>query len=287
MNRKRQPPPMIQVEDLQKHYGDHPALAGVSFVVAPMEIYGYLGPNGAGKTTTIRILTGLTQRDGGNVRLNGCSIDHNPIKYKSQFGIVPQYPNLDLDLSVENNLFIHGRLYGMSRREITRRCDELLDEMGLGEKRRVPVKKLSGGQKRRLLIARALLHRPKIVFMDEPSVGLDPAIRRGLWGIIKKIKEDGATIFLTTHYIDEAEFLADRVAFLDAGRIVAEGKPTDLMAEIGVWAIDILQSNRIQSFYFQTRQEANQWAASQEKEFTLRRVNLEDAFLTKTGRKVT
>ena len=286
MIRNGEKPSMVEVEGLRKRFGSHTALDGVSFRVAPGEIYSYLGPNGAGKTTTIRILTGLTRRSGGNVRLNGCSIDDNPLAYKAQFGLVPQHTNLDVDLSVEENLFIHGRLYGMSRREILERSHELLNEMELTEKPRSPVKKLSGGQKRRLLIARALLHRPRIVFMDEPSVGLDPAIRRSLWGIIKKIKEDGATVFLTTHYIEEAEFLADRVAFLDAGRIVAEARPAELMAEIGAWAIDILQSNRIQSFYFQTRREANQWAASQEKEFTLRRVNLEDAFLAKTGKKV-
>lgn len=277
---------MVEVEGLRKSFGSHIALDGVSFQIRPGEIYSYLGPNGAGKTTTIRILTGLARRDSGEVRLNGYSIDGNPLEYKSQFGLVPQHTNLDVDLSVEENLVIHGKLYGMAMKEILRRTGKLLQEMDLEDKQKTTVKKLSGGQRRRLLIARSLLHRPKVLFMDEPSVGLDPAIRRSLWGIIKKIKEDGATVFLTTHYIEEAEFLADRVAFLDAGRIVAEARPADLMAEIGSWAIDILQENRIQSFYFKTRQEANRWAALQEKEFTLRRVNLEDAFLAKTGKKV-
>ncbi len=286
MNRADDKSSMIEVQNLRKRFGSYTALDGVSFQVKPGEIYSYLGPNGAGKTTTIRILTGLARRDSGKVRLNGCSIDDNPLEYKTNFGLVPQHTNLDVDLSVEENLVIHGRLYGMSGREISARIDELLKEMELGNKRKITVKKLSGGQKRRLLIARALLHHPKILFLDEPSVGLDPAIRRSLWGVIKKIKGDGATVFLTTHYIEEAEFLADRVAFLDAGRIVADARPADLMAEIGTWAIDILQLNRIQSFYFRTRQEANQWAASQESEFTLRRVSLEDAFLAKTGKKV-
>ncbi len=277
---------MVEVEGLRKSFGSHIALDGVSFQIRPGEIYSYLGPNGAGKTTTIRILTGLARRDSGEVRLNGYSIDGNPLEYKSQFGLVPQHTNLDVDLSVEENLVIHGKLYGMAMKEILRRTGKLLQEMDLEDKQKTTVKKLSGGQRRRLLIARSLLHRPKVLFMDEPSVGLDPAIRRSLWGIIKKIKEDGATVFLTTHYIEEAEFLADRVAFLDAGRIVAEARSADLMAEIGSWAIDILQENRIQSFYFKTRQEANRWAALQEKEFTLRRVNLEDAFLAKTGKKV-
>lgn len=277
---------MIEVNNLQKRFGGHTALVGVSFRVEPGMIYSYLGPNGAGKTTTIRILTGLTRRDSGKVRLNGHDIDNNPLEYKAQFGLVPQHTNLDADLSVEENLIIHGRLYRMSGRDISRRIVDLLDYMELSERRHTIVKRLSGGQKRRLLIARALLHSPRILFLDEPSVGLDPAIRRSLWGVIKKIKNEGTTIFLTTHYIEEAEFLAERVALLDAGRIVAEDSPANLMAAIGKWAIDMLESNHIRSFYFQTQQEARQWAAAQEGEFTLRRVNLEDAFLTLTGKKV-
>ena len=174
----------------------------------------------------------------------------------------------------------------MSRQEFFKRCSEVLKDIGLSNRRGMLVKKLSGGQKRRLLIARALLHRPKILFLDEPSVGLDPAIRRSLWGIIKKIKGDGATVFLTTHYIEEAEFLADRVAFLDEGRIVAEDTPTRLMSEIGAWAIDTLESNRIQSYYFESREQAKKWASENKGEFTLRRVNLEDAFLARTGKKM-
>ncbi|NOZ88197.1 MAG: ATP-binding cassette domain-containing protein [Deltaproteobacteria bacterium] len=277
---------MIEVANLQKKFNSHTALAGVSFRVEPGEIYSYLGPNGAGKTTTIRILTGLTRSDDGIARLNGYSINDNPLEYKAQFGLVPQHTNLDADLSVQENLVIHGWLYGMARQEIKLRIDELLDYIGLIDRRKTLVKRLSGGQKRRLLIARALLHRPKVLFLDEPSVGLDPAIRRSLWGVIKKVKGEGATVFLTTHYIEEAEFLADRVAFLDAGSIVTEDKPAHLMSQIGEWAIDTLQSKHIRSFYFQTRLEAEKWASVHEGEFTLRRVNLEDAFLAKTGKKV-
>jgi ABC-type Na+ transport system ATPase subunit NatA/soluble P-type ATPase len=188
---------MIQVNNLQKSFGDRSALAGVSFRVGPGEIYGYLGPNGAGKTTTIRILTGLNRRDRGTVHLNGHDIERDPVACKAQFGLVPQHTNLDADLSVAENLIVHGRLHHMPMETILQRIGELLDYLELGGRLNVIVKDLSGGLKRRLLIARALLHGPKILFLDEPSVGLDPAIRRSLWGIIKKIKNDGTTVFLT------------------------------------------------------------------------------------------
>ncbi len=277
---------MIQVENLQKKFGARPALAGVSFRVGSGEIYAYLGPNGAGKTTTIRILTGLTRRDGGAVRLNGYDIEENPLACKAQFGLVPQHTNLDADLSVEENLIIHGCLHHMMPGDIILRIGELLDYMEMRDRRHAIVKGLSGGLKRRLLIARALLHAPKILFLDEPSVGLDPAIRRSLWGFIKRIKSDGATIFLTTHYIEEAEFLAQRVAFLDAGKIVAEDSPANLMAAIGDWAVDYLDDNRLQTVYFRSRAEAGDYVLGRANGCTVRRVNLEDAFLSMTGRKI-
>ncbi len=277
---------MIEVTNLTKQFGSRTALAGVSFRVGGGEIYAYLGPNGAGKTTTIRILTGLTRRDGGGVRLNGYDIEKNPLECKSQFGLVPQHTNLDADLSVEENLLIHGLLHHMERREITRKTGELLEYMEMSDRRQTVVKGLSGGLKRRLLIARALMHAPRVLFMDEPTVGLDPAIRRSIWGFIKKIRNDGATIFLTTHYIEEAEFLADRVAFLDVGKIVAEDTSANLMATIGQWAVDYLDDSRLQTSYFKSREEAGDYVLNRASGCTVRRVNLEDAFISMTGRKI-
>ena len=261
-------------------------LSDVSFQIGAGEIFAYLGPNGAGKTTTIRILTSLTRRDGGEVRLNGYDMDRDPLKCKAQFGLVPQYTNLDAELSVMENLIIHGRLHHMKRQEIASRTEELLEYMEMSDRRQSIVKSLSGGLKRRLLIARALLHAPKILFLDEPSVGLDPTIRRSIWGIIKKIKNDGATIFLTTHYIEEAEFLADRVAFLDHGKIVVEDSPMRLMATIGDWAVDYLDDSRLRTAFFRSRDEAGDYARTQASGCTVRRVNLEDAFIAMTGRKI-
>ena len=277
---------MIEVTDLTRKFGSKAALAGVSFSVGAGEIYAYLGPNGAGKTTTIRILTSLTRRDGGTVRLNNFDIEKNPLETKSQFGLVPQHTNLDTDLSAEQNLLIHGLLHHMDRQAISKRTGELLDYMEISDRRHALVKSLSGGLKRRLLIARALLHTPRILFMDEPTVGLDPAIRRSIWGIIKKIRNDGATIFLTTHYIEEAEFLADRVAFLDAGKIVAEDTSANLMAAIGQWAVDYLDDSRLQTAYFTSREEAGDYVLKRANGCTVRRVNLEDAFISMTGRKI-
>jgi len=158
--------------------------------------------------------------------------------------------------------------------------------MEISDRRHALVKSLSGGLKRRVLIARALLHTPRILFMDEPTVGLDPAIRRSIWGYIKKIRNDGATIFLTTHYIEEAEFLADRVAFLDAGKIVAEDTSARLMAAIGQWAVDYLDDSHLQTAYFTSREEAGDYVLKRANGCTVRRVNLEDAFIAMTGRKM-
>ena len=277
---------MIRIENLRKTYGKTQALGDIDLHVPAGELFAYLGPNGAGKTTTIRILTGLTRLSGGTAALNGHEIGAQSTAAKRQCGLVPQHINLDSELTVGENLDIHGRLFGMPAATRKQRITELLTCVELSDRVHSLVKQLSGGLKRRVMIARALMHSPRILFLDEPTVGLDAAIRRRIWSLIKQIQQQGTTIFLTTHYIEEAEFLADRVAFLESGRIVAVDSPAALMAGVGHWAVDGVTEAGMQSAYFPSREAAQAAGAARHSGFTLRRVNLEDAFLTLTGKKV-
>ncbi len=277
---------VIRIKKLEKVYGNTAALKGVDLNIKRGELFAYLGPNGAGKTTTIRILTGVTRLTAGKGMLNGYDIEKQGLAAKNQYGLVPQHINLDTELTVYENLRVHGWLHQMSRSIIGQRMSELLNYIELDEKRYTLIKKLSGGMKRRVMIARALLHAPKILFLDEPTVGLDASIRRRIWALIKKIQQDGVTIFLTTHYIEEAEFLAQRVAFIDKGKIVALDTPHNLMNGIGTWAVDRFKPGGMGTLYFKTQQEAKQYAARGQNGFAVRRVNLEDAFLKMTGKKV-
>lgn len=274
----------IEIRGLKKRYGAIDALKGIDLHVRQGELFSFLGPNGAGKSTTIRILTGLTKMTSGQVMLNGFDINSEPMEAKRQFGVVQQQVNLDQELSVRENLDIHGQLYGMGHRDRRGRIAELLDLMDMEHRSDTLVKHLSGGLKRRVMFARALLHSPSILFLDEPTAGLDAAIRRRIWGIIKEIQRNGTTIFLTTHHIEEAEFLSDRVAFLDEGRVVAVGTPQGLKRGIGRWAVDQVDSGRLFTTYFSDRDQAV--AFRRDGGFTLREVNLEDAFLQLTGKKV-
>jgi ABC-2 type transport system ATP-binding protein len=277
---------MIRFEKLCKRYKQLEALKGVSLSVNEGELFAYLGPNGSGKTTTIKILTCLAVPTAGDAWLNGFHTEKESIQAKRQCGLVPQNVNLDNELTVRENLDFHGKLFRMPRRERTKRIFELLEYIEIEDRMNSPVKSLSGGLRRRVMIARALMHWPKILFLDEPTVGLDPAIRRRIWSLIKKIQQGGTTIFLTTHYIEEAEFLADRVAFLDEGTIVALDTPQHLIEAMGAWALDRVCDGDMETFYFRDREEAQKHIAEHKAGFSLRRVNLEDVFISLTGKKV-
>lgn len=220
---------MIKVDNLVKKYGEFTAVDGVSFEVQKGEIFGFLGPNGAGKTTTIKMLTTLAHPTSGTVRLNGFDPVGDPADARKSFGIVFQDPSLDDELTAWENMEFHGALYGVEKKLRRRRIEELLKFVEMWDRKDSLVKTFSGGMKRRLEIARGLLHHPKIFFLDEPTLGLDPQTRNHIWQYIKDMsRQEGTTIFFTTHYMEEAEKMADRIAIIDHGKIVAQGTPWDL-----------------------------------------------------------
>ena len=215
---------MIHVSNLTKTFGDLKAVDGVSFDVQAGEIFAFLGPNGAGKTTTIQMLTTLLRPTAGQITLDGLDPVTDPLEVRRRFGIVFQDPSLDQELTAWENLDLHGVLYHVPRRVRTERIKTLLTLFELWDRRDGFVKTFSGGMKRRLEIARGFLHTPKILFLDEPTLGLDPQSRNQLWTHVKHLNEtEGVTVFLTTHYMDEAERTAHRIAVIDHGHIVAQG----------------------------------------------------------------
>jgi len=220
---------MIHVQSLVKTFGEVRAVDGISFDVQAGEIFAFLGPNGAGKTTTIQMLTTLLRPTSGTIALDGLDPATKPLDVRRRFGIVFQDPSLDGELTAYENMELHGVLYHVPRRERTERIEKLLTLFELWDRRRTQVKLFSGGMKRRLEIARGLLHTPKILFLDEPTLGLDPQSRNQLWTHVRHLNEtEGVTVFLTTHYMDEAERVAHRIAVIDHGRIVALGSPQEL-----------------------------------------------------------
>ncbi len=214
-----------------KKYGDHVAVDGLSFEVAPGESFGLLGPNGAGKSTTMRMIGAVSSRTGGSLDILGLDPDTHGPEIRSQLGVVPQADNLDLELKARDNLIVYGRYFGLPRKQGAARADELLEFAQLSDRAGAKVDDLSGGMKRRLTIARALISDPRILLLDEPTTGLDPQARHILWDRLFRLKEQGTTLVLTTHYMDEAEQLCDRIVVVDEGRIMAEGSPASLIRD--------------------------------------------------------
>lgn len=234
---------IIKAQNLKKSFGSIEAVKGVSFHVKEGEIYGFLGPNGAGKTTTISMVTGLLKPDSGRALINGLDIWLEPKRVKSLIGVVPQETAIYEELSARDNLSFWGGLYGLSGRELRSHVDFILSRVGLSDRARGQVKKFSGGMKRRLNLAMGLIHKPRILFLDEPTVGIDPQARLNILDLIREEASSGTTIFYTTHYLEEAQALCARVGILDFGEILAEGSVEDLTALVGSGEVVTLQGD--------------------------------------------
>jgi ABC-2 type transport system ATP-binding protein len=275
----------IVVEELRKSYGGHEAVRGISFRINEGEVFGLLGPNGAGKTTTVEILEGYRERDGGRIDVLGFDPARAEREYRERIGVVLQQSQLWANLTVSET---HRLFAGYYRHP--RDVDEVIDLVGLGEKRDARVKTLSGGQKRRLDLGVALVGDPDLVFLDEPTTGFDPAARRAAWELIRSLRSLGKTILLTTHYLDEAEQLADRVAVMREGRIVREGAPAELTGDASETEVRYRRNG--QEVVVQTTEptkllhELTAQALAEGRELeglTVRRPTLEDVYLTLTG----
>ena len=280
---------MIVIENLTKTYGETRAIDGLDLKVPPGEIFGFLGPNGAGKTTTIRILTTLTKPTAGRVAINGFDVTGQPLRAKGEFGVVQQHLSLDRELTAWEIMELHARLHRIKTSERRQRIAELLDYVELADQSGKKVEHLSGGMKRRLMIARALIHRPRILFLDEPTVGLDAQARRRLWDLIRHMNSDGATVFLTTHYIEEAEALCNRVGVMHKGRLIALGSPIELRQRWGLVTVETMSGDKVDYHFFPDMETATvyvQGLPSEVKAIALRESNLEDVFVELTGRKV-
>jgi len=275
---------VIEIRDLTKTYGAVKAVDRVTLTIEKGEVFGLLGPNGAGKTTLIKMLTLLSRPDSGAWTVAGFDASH-PSEIKRLIGVMPQENNLDRELTARENLLIYGMLHGLDRLED--RIEGTLEVVGLLDRKDSVVSHFSGGMQRRLLLGRALMTEPAVVFLDEPSIGLDPQIRRQMWDLIRKARIDGRTVVITTHYIEEAEILCDRVGVLAKGRLIALDSPAGLKTRVGEYVVEFVNGEgRLIQHMCRSRAEAQEAAARIENGVTIRRSNLEDVFIKLTGERL-
>ena len=300
----------LNAANLRKTYGGTEVVAGLSFTVEPGTCFGLLGPNGAGKTTTLRLCLGLTAPDSGDIVLGGHAIPADAQPARARVGVVPQFDNLDPDFTCAENLLVFGRYFGLPDAEIKARIPQLLEFAGLTGKADARIATLSGGMKRRLTLARALVNTPDIIFLDEPTTGLDPQARHLIWDRLKQLKSAGKTLILTTHFMDEAERLCDTLIVIDHGRKIAEGSPRQLIAEqIEPQVVEVFDeahgqldlfvqdhkhlADRVETsgetaFFYcrEPRQLLAQLADADGLRYVHRASNLEDVFIKLTGREL-
>lgn len=286
---------MLEIKSLKKNFVsknkqgkniEKTAVKDLNLTIDEGEIFGLLGPNGAGKTTTIRMLTMLTKPTAGEILYKGKDIFSDELNVKKYIGVVPQHINFDQDLTVWENMELHGRLHHIPKSERHARIEELLNYVELQDRVNDKVKSLSGGMKRRLLIVRALMHNPKILFLDEPTVALDPQVRRRIWDLIRRLPKDGVTVVLTTHYIEEAENLCNRVAILNKGSLIKLDTPKALCEQIGKYVVEWDSEESREYKFFNSRKECADFAGNLDVATTIRHSNLEDVFVELTGRTV-
>ena len=297
--------PAILASDLAKSYGRLEAVRGVSFEVRQGEVVGFLGPNGAGKTTTVRMLSCFLPPTAGSASIHGLDVLEHPREVKRLLGVCPQEDNLDPDFDVLKNLLVYSRYFGMVGRAVESRARELLEFVALSDKVHAPIQSLSGGMKRRLVLARALLNHPRVLILDEPTTGLDPQARHAIWNRVRGLRSRGTTVLLTTHYMEEASQLCDRVVIMDGGRILLEGAPQALVdREVGRTVVEAWsygedfasflrgQPGRLEEvgdrIYFYPGEGDHIERVLEERfpqqERLIRRATLEDVFLKLTGR---
>lgn len=278
----------INGENLLKRYNHNTlAVKDITFEIASGSVTAFLGPNGAGKTTTIGMLTGLLEKTGGKIFYDNLEFNRNEPRLKNIIGVVPQHNNIDKDLTVYENLKSHAIMFNTDKKFINNKIYEILKFTGLTEHKNKKGSDLSGGMKRRLVIGRAMLHDPKVIFLDEPTTGLDPATRRHIWDFVNQINKNyNVTVVLTTHYIEEADKLADFIYFIDKGEIIKSGQPQQLKDEIGKYTLEIFTNDKIVEEFFNSRQECLDKMNQIKSPAKIREVNLEDVYLKITGRRI-
>jgi len=277
---------LLICENLVKKYGNTVAVDNLNLEIKKGEFFGLLGPNGAGKTTVIRMLSTLTAPTSGSIWIEGTKMDRNSTGLKAKIGLVPQHMNLEEEMTAWQNLEIHGALYGLNKELRRKRINKLLEFIDMLDRAHDSVRKLSGGMKRKLMIARALMHDPQILLMDEPTVGLDAAVRRKMWDLMKDLNKNGMTVLLTTHYIEEAEILCGRVGLMNGGQLVEMDTPQKIIEKSGNYVLEYFINGETRSRFFDSREAALESAAEMEGSVNIRPANLEDTFIKLTNRKV-
>jgi len=277
---------MIEAKKIRKTFGKQVAVNDLNLHIERGMSFALLGPNGAGKTTTMRILSSLLESEGGEVRIDGQIMNRKNKKIKEELGMVSQHFSLQREMTPVEVLRLHGKLHKMKKKDMEQRINELITFAKMDKDRDKTVGNLSGGNKRKLMIIRAVMHRPKVLFLDEPTVGLDATIRRTIWDLLRKLKNEGMTIFLTTHYIEEANVLCDKIGMMSNGQIIAENSPSAFMKEIEPLVVECFDGKTTTYQYFETRNDAAQFAATENMTTLIRDSNLEDVYIKYTSEKI-